>query len=321
MTLAKEFLGEYEKILNKDDIPKHTQYRKGIGWYSPTGQTESKMKEGIYKFLRNASGGVDFDRHILNTDKLLRFKDERLDSVLSEIELFWQKAEEYKKLGFTHKRGILLYGAPGTGKSCITKLAIKDTIENDGIVFIGNANNTMVEGLRIFREIEPNRRVICIIEDIDEAAQYNERELLSFFDGDNQVDGMLILATTNYLNKMSERFLRPGRFDRKINIPYPPLEGRIAFLQKKLGLYESEDLVKEYAEKTNGFSFGQLREFLISVYCLNSTSDKAINRLKKGGIEEKYTDEDLADAMLKLVLDKKGRLLGFETREDKNIND
>jgi ATP-dependent 26S proteasome regulatory subunit len=94
----------------------------------------------------------------------------------------------------------------------------------------------------------------------------------------------MYLCTTNYIDRLSDRILRPGRIDRKINVPHPPRAGRIAFLESKLG--SEADEVNSLAEATRGLSFAHLRELLVGIYCLNQDPEKVLKRLHNKGPEE-----------------------------------
>ena len=255
-----------------------------------TTKTREALEPGIYKIL-NTIQGIKFQKHFLDTDTLLRFKDERYNEILNEIEKFWTLKEKYKNLGFTHKRGLVVYGKPGCGKSCLLKLVMEDVVQNKDVVFIAETRDpiTLTAGLRIFKEVEPDRKALVIMEDIDEGIGYSEKTFLDLLDGDNQVENVLFLATSNYINRFPPRFLRPGRFDRKLEIHNPPKAGRLAYFKSKAGLNEKDDVLEELADETQGFTFAQLREFLISVYCLGGDRKKVIERIKKG-LEESFSE-------------------------------
>lgn len=249
-------------------------------------ETVEKLAPGIYTPSVSYSGEKILSIHECATDELIRFKDERHELVLSEIDNFWKSENKYKEAGFTHKRGVLLSGAPGTGKSCIIKLVMEDTVKKGDVVFVTRSVGSTVACLKAFREIEPKRKVLCVMEDLDELIRYDEHSILELFDGDNQMDHVLALATTNYPERLPARILRPGRFDRKLEIGLIPEAGRRAYFQKKLG--EKESFVKDidtFTKLTKDFSFAQMREFLVATYCLGHNPVEAANRVREGRIE------------------------------------
>ena len=259
-----------------------TQYSDKGNTIRPTIKTVKTIEAGIYQMGSDMSGPY-YERHDLVTDDLLRFEDERHTIVIKEIAAFWDMKDDFDEVGFVHKRGVLLYGAPGTGKSCLLKLIMQDMVEQDDVVFITKSPYGLVDGLKAFREVEENRKALVILEDIDEMVRYNEHAILEIFDGDNQVENVLFLATTNYVMNLPPRILRAGRFDRKVEITNPPEEGRYAYLKNKLerkGLTDKE--VRELAKKTDNFSFGQLREFVISSFIYKYPQDETIERIHKG---------------------------------------
>ena len=137
-----------------------------------------------------------------------------------------------------------------------------------------------MSGIKAFREVEPDRHILAVLEDVDELVKYNEHALLELFDGENQEDGVLYLATTNYIDRLPPRMIRAGRFDRKIKVYDPPAEGRRAYFQHKLGTNEKEDKIEELVKDTDGMSFSQLKELVVSVYCLGQKKGEALKRIK-----------------------------------------
>jgi SpoVK/Ycf46/Vps4 family AAA+-type ATPase len=269
-----------------------TQYRDHGDVKIPTTRTNTILEAGIYKLSTTMQGEAVFSRHNLVTDKLLRFQDERQDLILAEVAAFWDLRERFKALGLTHKRGMMLHGPQGSGKSCILKLVMNDIVERGDVVFIARRAGDLRVCLDQFRKVEPERRAVVVLEDVDEMARYDEHTLLEMLDGDDQVDGVLFLGTTNYLHHMKPRFLREGRFDRKLYVPFPPLAGRVAYLQQMIGLHEKEDpeVVQDIAEATDGFSFGQLREFLVSVYVYGYDPEETIERIANAPVPESLVE-------------------------------
>lgn len=250
--------------------------------FKPVGEvvTEKTIPSGVYKIVRDISG-ILFEIHDVNTDEILRFEDVRYNKILKEIDNFWNLKEDFKKYGFSHKRGVLLYGDPGSGKSALLKLAMEDAVNSGHVVLITSKDpHSLVEGLKSLREVESERKILVIMEDIDEIIRYNEHAILELFDGDSQMDNVLFLATTNYIDRLPPRILRASRFDRKIQIGNPPADGRYAYLRTKLKEHVDGEKIHDLVEKTKGFTFAQLKEFVVSCFCLKNDEDEVVERIK-----------------------------------------
>jgi len=288
MSKAKEMLESVKAVAKAREA---TQYLDNGNEKRPMGDvipppTQKTLEAGIYNVGSDMQGPY-FRISEQNTDELLRFADERYETILEEVSKFWTLEDNFKKMGFTMKRGVLLHGAPGTGKSCLIKLLQEDAIKEDHLVFISEDLYSLPGVLAKAKEIEPDRNVLVVLEDVDALINYGgEQRLLELFDGPNQQDKVCYVATTNYKDRLPPRVLRSGRFDRKLEILNPGFEGRKAYLDKKLGIHENEKRIDEMADKTDGFSFGDLREFVVSVFCLEEDEDKAIQRISSGGVME-----------------------------------
>jgi len=300
MSRAKDLLKNINEM--KSSVAKRkqvfTQFIVRDNHFSPMGKiiTQPTLDPGIYD-VKSTMDGIIFEVHDLKTDEILRFEDSRYNRILEEISNFWSLKDDFNKMGFTHKRGVLLYGAPGGGKSCLLKLVMEDTVNKNDVVFIAKSSGTLVNGLTQFREVEPDRKVLVIIEDIDELVRYNERPILELFDGDSQTDNVLFLGTTNYIERLPDRIIRAGRFDRTIEVKNPPMQGRLAYLKHKLRVNEKDEKITELAKKTKDFSFAQLRELLVSTYCLKQPLEEVLRRIRNK-LEENFISEQELDKQL-----------------------
>lgn len=273
--------------------------------FQPVGPIEkaATLEPGIYEIQSSLSGPY-FEVTSVTTDKLLRFKDSRYNETLNEISKFWKLKEKYAEMGFPHKRGVLLYGPPGTGKSCLLKMVIEEMVSGGNIVLKTRSPGTLMSGLKALREIEKDRKVLCILEDVDELCRYNEHSILQLFDGDSTVDNVCYLATTNYIERLPPRILRSGRFDRKVKVVAPPKEGRMAYYQAKLGLNENGNELKEIVDLTDGFTFAEMKEFLVSTYILDIPAKTAAHRIRTGLEESVHSPEAMTEMVEGLAMKK-----------------
>ncbi|MBW2097057.1 MAG: AAA family ATPase [Deltaproteobacteria bacterium] len=237
-----------------------------------------RLKPGVYVPSRNQAG-VYFQEMDLKSDELLRFPMKEHVEILTQIEKFWKKGKKYHDIGYLHNRGMLLEGPHRSGKSSAIKILVEDTLAKDDVVFYTQSLGITINAIRMFKEVEPDRKLLCIMEDLDKLVQYGEHEILQLLDGNMSVDGVCYIATTNYLNRIPERVKSPGRFDYTIHVGHPPIEGRLIYLKHKLKGIEKPDQIKALSERTDGFSFAHLRELIISHYLLDHKLEDALKRL------------------------------------------
>lgn len=250
--------------------------------YTACEQTWPILPGGIYT-IDSDEGRILFCNQPVNVDDLFYFPESIGDRIIKEIETFWDSAAQYEARGFKHRRGYLLYGPQGSGKSSIVQQTVAQIKERGGVVFLCTCPPQMLtHALSIFRLVEPNRPVLCIFEDIDAIiSQHGDKEILSLLDGESQIDFVLNLATTNYPEKLDKRLVsRPRRFDRIHKVGMPSAEVRRAYLLKKLPdapKKEIEYLVKE----SEGFSFAAMAEIIISSKCLGNDLEETLAILKE----------------------------------------
>lgn len=282
----------------KFDPPKFIQWiTHGSGIYFPEFhvQLTKTIPAGYYGIGFNGDVGKYFVRKILyTTDNILKLPMPEIGKVMKDITTFWKKEEAFKRYGLTYKRGVLLYGPPGCGKTHLIQLIIKELIEQqNGIVFKIESGED-VERYSIFMQstfkiIEPKRRIVTMIEDIDglfHSGKATETLLLNILDGMNQMDNIVYVATTNYPEELAERIVnRPSRFDRRYEITIPNPEVREFYLRNTL---KSEDLndeelgidIDEWVKQTEGLSIAHLRELIVSTVIQGNTFEETIEILK-----------------------------------------
>lgn len=243
--------------------------------------TKPKMPAGVYSVTRDNNDGQPlFIKKDVVADAASSLAGSVAQDMIDEISGFWAKHSIFKDHGFLHRRGYMLYGPQGTGKSSIVHQVIANVIsEHDGVIFICSNPVFFSAGLKTFRQVEPDRPVVCVFEDIDAIIKvYGEDELLSILDGGNQIDRVINIATTNYPELLDKRIIsRPRRFDRIHKVLAPNDEVRRNYLKLKLPKGEN---VNKWLKLTEGLSFASLAEAIVSVYCLGNPLEDTIRVLK-----------------------------------------
>jgi len=257
--------------------------------FTPAFTSVPKVPAGIYEVVWNRQ----LNQHTLKkqpfkTDELYQLPSYEIMDILRDIQNFWDRKDKYKEYNFVHKRGILMYGEPGCGKSGIIQLIAKQLIENDGIIInIKDQDDVdyFMDFISTFRKIEPNRSLIVLLEDIDSIAGENSHStsrLLNILDGVKQIEDVVYIATTNYPEKLQDRITnRPSRFDRQYKVELPNEEIREAYIRHKLTDEDIENVdIKEWVKRTEGMSLSHLKEVVISTIVMGREFEEVMENLE-----------------------------------------
>jgi transitional endoplasmic reticulum ATPase len=181
--------------------------------------------------------------------------------------------ESYKRVGIKPSTGVLLYGAPGTGKTLIAKAVANESDANfiavRGPELISKWVGESERGIRkVFKRARQVAPTIIFFDEIDAIAgsrgeevgtKVTERivnQLLSEMDGIEKLDKVIVIAATNRPDILDSALLRPGRFDSIVKIPMPSKEERFEILKvhtREMPLADGVDLEK-IAEETKDYS-------------------------------------------------------------------
>ena len=248
--------------------------------FFPAGETCSELTPGVYE-IRISERGIYFQKIPIKTEGLIRFPDSNSDLVINELEKFWEREDVFNKFGLLYKRGIMLYGPPGSGKSCTVRFVMENVIARGGIVVKFTEPELYIMGMRALREIQPSVPVVTTMEDIDSTLErFSESAVLNILDGVDQINKVIYLATTNYPDKLGARIInRPSRFDKRFKIGHPSAEGRRMYFEHIIKDRMKVNIDK-WVEDTEGMSIAHLRELVVAVIIIGDKYEDAISTLK-----------------------------------------
>jgi proteasome regulatory subunit len=246
----------------------------------------------------------------------------QIEEVKETVELPLKDPGVFERIGIEPPSGILFYGPPGNGKTQLAKAVATET-ESTFIKVVGSefVRKFIGEGARIVREVfqlarEKNPSII-FIDEIDaigsrriDSEVSGDREvhrtmmqLLSEMDGFNSKENVKILAATNRPDILDPALLRPGRFDRLIEVPLPNIKGRLEILKIHTRSMSLKDVnLEEVSENTEGASGADLKAICMEAgmfairskrgYADGEDFEKACEKVL-GSYEEKDTESGL----------------------------
>ena len=246
---------------------------------------------------------------------------------LTEIVDYLKEPAKFQRLGGRIPKGVLLVGAPGTGKTLLAKAIAGEakvpffTISGSDFVemFVGVGASRVRD---MFEQAKRNAPCIVFIDEIDAVGRHrgaglgggnDEREqtlnqLLVEMDGFETNSGVILIAATNRPDVLDPALLRPGRFDRQVVVPNPDVKGREAILKvhtKKVPLSSDVD-ISVLARGTPGFSGADLA---------NLVNEGALLAARRNQL--KVTMQDLEDAKDKVLMGSERRSMVMDDDEKK----
>ena len=282
---------------------------------------------GMQRFAMIGLAGNN-QSEIIEPDKLkVSFDDvigiDEIKNEVKEIVHFLKSPEKFEQAGAKMPKGIILSGAPGTGKTMLAKALAKEA----NVPFFYTSGSSFVEmfvGLgasrvrKLFKQAKKAAPCIILIEDIDavggergvKVGGHDEKEgtlneLLVQMDGMSDNSGVFIMAATNIVSKLDKALLRAGRFDRQLVVPLPNLDGRLELIKKLSNQYKMDDIFDydEASRGVSGLSSAEITNLMneaaiiqvrkdkpyIDKECFNEALDKIIMGMSNG---HKLTDKD-----------------------------
>jgi GTPase SAR1 family protein len=259
-------------------------------------KTVATVESGLYSMIYNDGNGFGVSKLPYKSDEFFHLPSLPHNEIIDDLINFWDNVDRFKKYNLTPKRGIILYGDPGCGKTSLIYLLIEEIKKRNGISIYFDVPQNWIEIAKLVRKVEKERPILCIIEDMDLVImKHGEEPFLNFLDGLNSITNVVYVGTTNNLEKIPERIKdRPSRFDKKYVIKKPTDSDRALYFETKLieadkKKYDLTKLVKD----TKNFTMAHLKEVFISLYILDNPYDEVIKRLKNSKITDNSIGFDL----------------------------
>lgn len=250
---------------------------------------------------------------------------EEAKSEVTEIVDFLREPTKYQRLGGNLPKGILLIGPPGTGKTMLAKAIACEAKANffsaHGSdfteVFVGVGAKRVRQ---LFRQAARNKPAIVFIDEIDCVGknrkfdthgehQQTINALLAAMDGFESSDGIVVVAATNRPEDLDEALTRPGRFDRKVYVPYPDMKGRRLILDahsEDKPIADKEKALDLIAQTTPGMSGADLANLL---------NEAAIGSALKNAATITLADLEAARDKVRFGQERKSMVLKQKERE------
>lgn len=217
---------------------------------------------------------------------LVDFEGGAVAEAVEKMDAFFSKetVDTFKELKECHKLGMLLHGPPGTGKSSCAMLIMKKLSEKYNAVCINAtcANMWFTKSVvRVIRELQ-KEPIVVYIDEFEHTTREYEHALLPLMDGLDSVDGMVIIACTNFLEEIPERIRnRKGRIRHLCEIKSLPAAVYKQYLTNKMPKLKA-DVTSEFAYKAveSGITLDELKNAVVDYKINGLTIDEAIKGVK-----------------------------------------
>lgn len=267
-----------------------------------------KVDPAVFKMSKEDPGNIDWSEIGGLKQKIMELKE--------VVETPLKNPELYARVGIKPPKGVLLYGPPGTGKTLMAR-ALASSLDVTFLKIVSSAviEKYIGESARLIREMFQYAReqqpCIIFMDEIDaiggkrssdssssdREVQRTLMELLAQMDGFNELDKVKIIMATNRMDILDPALLRPGRLDRKLEIPLPNEKGRreiLSIYSKKMKGELTDELMGLLVSLSSGFNGADLR---------NVCTEAGMNAVRR---ERDYViDDDFVQAVRKVSDSKK----------------
>ncbi|MFD2630554.1 AAA family ATPase [Oceanobacillus kapialis] len=234
-----------------------------------TKQQRAYMQEDI-TVLTDTDEGLKRSKEKLTNqisrESILLEEQVKTDIFRSIDEFFVKGGAFYKAYNIPYKRGILLYGSPGNGKTTLVK-SIAGSVPAPVVYWQITEYTSSYSISEVFSIATRMAPLVLIIEDIDSMPEEARSVFLNTLDGATSKEGIFLIGTTNYPEKIDPALInRAGRFDRAYEVKQPDESLRDTYLRSKgLDRFLEEPAISRLTKQTKGLSIAQLNELYMSI--------------------------------------------------------
>ncbi|MBI2070934.1 MAG: ATP-dependent metallopeptidase FtsH/Yme1/Tma family protein [Elusimicrobia bacterium] len=265
----------------------------GVWWFIMTRQMQMGGRQAL-SFGRSKAKLANANKKQKITFVDVAGCDEAKEELIEIVE-FLKNPQKFQRLGGKIPKGVMLYGAPGTGKTLLAKAVAGEA----GVPFYTSSGSEFVEMFvgvgaarvrDLFEQARKTAPAVIFVDELDAVGRYrfagiggghDEREqtlnqLLVELDGFDTKEGLVLIAATNRPDVIDPALLRPGRFDRHVNIPAPDLKGRedILKVHAKTVKFNADVDFKVIAQRSPGFVGSDLANVINEAALLAARRDK-----------------------------------------------
>ena len=237
---------------------------------------------GVYGVTSHPGLGWILQPQTIKRDGLIDLPESNSAIILGEIDNFFtpEVKARYAKYKFLYRRGILMYGKQGTGKTATVYKVIDKVVAKGGVVFYNVKARYIQPVVQQIHAVNPNTQILVIWEEFE---RYKEdTEVLQLLDGGKQIDNVVYLATTNYIEKLPPRIKnRPSRFARRVHVGPPSAEARKLFLMNRIHPEDrNEQIVDRIVAQSDGWVVDHLTEVIRSHFVIGQPLDEAMENIR-----------------------------------------
>lgn len=256
-------------------------------------QSVTQLPAGVYTPQLSPNGPF-FKPEQTSGDRLVSLDTPVATKVTREIEDFFNPriTDRLARAGIKHRRGIILYGAPGTGKTSLVRALFPYLIESGAVILLeSNADHLQQVYIPAIRLADPDRPIVLAWDEFEKNANYSYHELLRLLDGMNSPDHLLTIGTTNHLDKIPDQMRkRPSRFSLVLEMPALGDKERLAYAQMKFPMLDHYALLS-CVEITDGKPLDYLEE-ACKLVLMGYDADEIRDRIVDVALSAAVDDDD-----------------------------